>query len=370
MSKRGENIRKRKDGRWEARILDDTRNKYKSIYAKSYSEIKEKVRSIGNVKSREKSHRNIALKDLCKEWLNYTEIRAKQSTVAKYTHTINRHIIPQLGDLKVSEIEYSTINEFIKMKATSGKLDNSGGLSPKTVRDIVSILKQILKFAQANEYIQPINYDFSKPKSQIKELKVLTVTEQEKLVFYLKNNINFENSGILLALYTGIRLGELCALKWEDIDFNTSTIKIRKTIQRIQNTNKDSKHKTIIIIDTPKSINSIREIPIPDFIFTMLYELSKYNSSQNYILTGQKQFIEPRTYQYRFKKILKEAGVSDIKFHALRHTFATRAVEKEIDIKSLSEILGHATVSFTLDRYVHSSMELKKSNIEKLVACY
>ncbi len=166
----------------------------------------------------------------------------------------------------------------------------------------------------------------------------------------------------------GIRLGEICALKWEDINFQTQTLKINKTIQRIKNLDENAVTKTKIIIDAPKSQKSIRDIPIPSF---MLDLLEKNKADKNsYLLTGTPKYIEPRVYQDMFKKYLKESGINDIKFHALRHTFATRAIEKDFDIKSLSEILGHSSVKFTLERYVHPSDEYKRQNMEKLSVLY
>lgn len=270
MSKRGENIHKRKDGRWEARILDNNRNKYKSIYAGSYSELKSKIRNTESYKSKTKKLKTLTVKDLSEEWLKQIEIKTKQSTTAKYTHTIKNHILPYLGKINISELNCTVINEFIREKTANGKLDKSGGLSPKTIRDIISILNQMLRFAQTSEYIAPVKFDIPKPRTQEQELKALTPKEQEMLVRYVKNHINAENSGILIALYTGVRLGELCALQWKDIDFELSVIKITKTIQRIQNTDKSIPNKTRIIIDTPKSKKSMREIPIPDFIYDLL----------------------------------------------------------------------------------------------------
>ncbi len=369
MSKRGENIHKRKDGRWEARILID--DKYKSIYAKSYSEIKSKLRSqLTDKKTQSVIKTSLTVQDICAQWLSEIEIRIKQSTFAKYTHIVNKHIVPVLGGLKLSDIEHTTIQRYINEKIKCGRLDGSGGLSVKSIKDIVSVIKQILKYSMTRGYVKPMDFDLFCMKTQPKELQVLTPNEQTILVKYIKKHISNETIGILLALFTGLRIGELCALQWKDINFEISVITVNKTLQRIQNTDKKSACKTKVVIDTPKSIRSMRFIPIPDFIRDILFSENKAHSQDDYILTGTKAYAEPRTYQYKFKKILQSAGIRDVNFHALRHTFATRAIEHNMDVKSLSEILGHSTVNFTLERYVHSSMELKKVGIDKLAVCY
>lgn len=363
MAKRGENIRKRKDGRWEARILTDT-GKYKSVYAPTYSEVKSKIRTtdineIKLIKSK------ISFENLCTEWLKEKEIQNKKSTIAQYNGIINRHLIPYFKHTQISKIDRSIINTFIKQKTYIGKL------SAKTIQDITTVLVQILKYAVRENYILPLSFDFARPMVHKKELEVLSTREQEFLVNKIKQNINRENIGILLSLYAGLRLGEVCALQWQDIDFSAEIISVTKTMQRIPVTDCNSDTKTKIIIDTPKSLNSVRKIPIPDFLLTELITLSKNNQKNDYILTGhENRFTEPRAYQYKFKRILQETGIRDINYHALRHTFATRAVEQNIDIKTLSEILGHSTVSFTLDRYVHPTIVHKKQNIEKLAVCF
>lgn len=358
MSKRGENIHKRKDGRWEARILTET-GKYKSVYASSYHLVKEKAKQPQICKAENMSIKNISFEQMCKIWLKECELKNKQSTIARYNGIINKHLVPYFNN----KIDRNTINSFVKYKTFQCKL------SAKTVQDITAVLIQILKYAERESIIEPINYDIIRPKIVKKELEVLTPSEQEVLINKIKQNINQDNIGILLSLYAGLRIGEICALQWKDIDLKNGIISITKTMQRISVSNQE--HKTQIIIDTPKSQKSVRTIPVPDFLLPELKRLSFCCSSNAFVLTGsEKRFIEPRSYQYKFKKILESSKIRNINFHALRHTFATRAVEQNIDIKTLSEILGHSTVGFTLDRYVHPSFELKKQSIEKLVACY
>lgn len=181
---------------------------------------------------------------------------------------------------------------------------------------------------------------------------------------YLKENLTIKNAGIMLSLFTGLRLGEVCALKWSNIDLENSILYITTTMQRVQNLSIEGP-KTKVYVSEPKSACSIREIPIPDMLLRLLANFS--NNGSCYFLTGSSEkFIEPRNLQYHFKTVLKKALIFDMNFHALRHTFATRCIEVGVDIKTLSEILGHANVNITLNRYVHPSLEEKRLNMEKL----
>ena len=374
MPRHGENIYKRQDGRWEARYIQhyeiNGKAKYLSIYGKTYKEVKALLKTKEITIDFQKPSSNHTMENLCMEWLSYVKIRIKESTYARYYDLIRNHVIPALSDVKPAQLSNSHIDTFIKEKSLYGRLDGKGGLSSKTVRDLLSLMKQILRYAEKKNYISNFDYDIIAPKQQQRELPIFALSEQEQLVTYAKKNINLCTIGILLSLYTGIRLGELCALQWCDINLDWGTVQITKTIQRIKNVDGNSKFKTKIVIGKPKSQKSIRTIPLPDFFIEYLLQFRDRQNSKYYLLSGQSKYIEPRIFQTRFKKYLKKVGIDNKNFHSLRHTFATRAIESGFDIKTLSEILGHSSVKFTLENYVHTSHELKKTNMNKMQFVY
>lgn len=304
------------------------------------------------------------------DWLDTVKIRSKPSTYSKYNELLNKQIIPDIGHIDISELNTTLLSEFVLNKCENGRLDGNGGLSAKSVQDIISIVNLVMKFARSENYNVNGNICLLRPKRNKNEVKILDISEQKRLEKYLLDNLNLKTLGILLTLYTGFRIGEICALKRKNIDFNSGVINVENTLIRVKNIDKHSKEKTKVIIDSPKSKNSKRFIPIPDFLYVILKKHIYNLPDEAFILTGEiKKFVEPRTYENNFKKYLKEAKVEQINFHALRHTFATRAIEANFDVKTLSEILGHSDVNITLSIYVHSSIQLKRENMKKLKLC-
>lgn len=274
-------------------------------------------------------------------------------------------IIPALGKYPINKIGTSMMENFVSNKLTHGRLDGNGGLSPKTMSDMLTIIKESFKYAQVSGALTVCRFDGICFKQNAQEMRVLSVFEQQQLLSVLFDDFDRYKMGVFICLYTGIRIGELCALQWRDISFNEKVIVIGHTMQRLQNDDPNALNKTKIIITAPKSKASLRTIPLPDFVVHVIKPLAGLPSA--YILSGEcKTMIEPRTMQNKFKGYLDKGQISDANFHSLRHTFATRCIEAGFDIKTLSEILGHSSVKITLDRYVHSSMELKRSNMEKL----
>lgn len=372
MARRGENIRKRKDGRWEARYITsydrDGKARYKSIYAKSYSEVKQKLKKIVNTPNNTScSNSNITVKQVAEEWLSYSTVKIKSSTYDRYTDIVNNHIIGYFGKMKIKKIDNNILNSFIKHLHENGRKDGKGGLSAKTIQDIITVIKQIIKYAVANRYLAGFQLMLLPPKVTKKEIIIFSKEEQEKIesfiIGHLEENISY--LGILISFYTGIRLGELCALKWSDISIEEKTLCINKTMQRIKNTDKDAVSKTKIVITTPKSNKSIRTIPLCEVLIKIIKEQKRLSNA--YVSTGKcNQYLEPRSYERLFEKLLCECKIDNKNFHTLRHTFATNAIRAGVDIKTLSELLGHSSVKLTLDLYVHSDITEKRKAIEKL----
>lgn len=374
MPRRGENIYKRKDGRWEGRYIKqyiDGKAKYGYIYAKTYKELKEKMNRIDflftkeNTLSKESpsSTMQVTFGVIAEEWLVSLKPNLKESSIVKYNNLLNNYLFPKYENLSIYSITQEDIADFLnEIFHTGGK--KGTGLSSKTITSIFSVIKSVFEYAQKSKKLNIADISKINIKQTQKSLRILSISEQKKLNEYLKHNMDLINLGILLCLYTGIRIGEVCALKWEDISFEEQYLYVHKTMQRIQNLNNEGP-KTSISITKPKSECSIRRIPIPNEVFRILVALKGPQNA--FILSGETySFIEPRTMQYRFKVIIKKCNIEDANFHSLRHTFATRCVELGFDYKSLSEILGHATVNITLNRYVHPSMELKQKNMNML----
>ena len=372
MPKKGENIHKRKDGRWEWRYIDfykiDGKPHYKSVYSHSYTEVKN-LKNTSKPVSKTKIIFPVIkdIKQISNEWLECIAVKIKQSTRANYHTIVENHIMPYFSKIPLSHITTEIFEKFIVEKSNQ---EVPKKLSAKTVRCIVSVLAQILKFAEKHNYITPINYDVALPKIKRKKPNILPNEQQDVLKEYLLNNLSNEAIGILIVLHTGIRLGEICSLTWDDVDFQSGELLIRKTIQRVKNLNNETSRKTRLIIDTPKSEKSIRNIPLPDFLLKILKTYSKFHNKAEYILTGNRKYCDPRTFQNKFKAFLSKAKINKINFHAIRHTFGTKAIEVGFDAKSLSEILGHSSVRFSLDNYVQSTQEQQKSCIEKLAQGY
>ena len=373
MSKKGENIYKRKDGRWEGRYVrvygENGKTKYGYIYAATYREAKQKLEEKKchgeNLQVESAPNCNTRYSEILDAWLCSLCISVKESTYARYFRLIETHIRPFLGKYPICKISTQLIEGFIRNQLDSGRLDGKGGLSPKTVTDILTIIKSSMEYARYNGC--DIICDLRKLtiRKNDKEMRVLTQTEQSALVNVLLTDTDRYKFGVLLSLYTGIRIGDLCALRWEDISLPDSRLKVRKTMQRIQNTSIIAATKTKVVITEPKSQCSMRDIPLPRFIVEIAERFA--DSPNAFVLSGDKnKYVEPRTMQNHFKAYIKESRIEDANYHALRHTFATRCIEVGFDIKTLSEILGHANVNITLNRYVHSSFDLKCANMNKL----
>lgn len=359
MSKKGERIYHRKDGLWEARYIKEIdpfgKKKYGSVYGHTVKEAKEKRQEKeDNIRlfKRPIVTRNMTISELAEEYLYISKSRIKVSTMQRYKGYIKNHFNGTFGKQPIIYITNFSIHDFAVKKLEAG-------LSPQTVNLILVFLHSCFAYAhkQYNFVVPEIAYLLENKK----EMRVLSTEEQKRLARYLKQDLDVYKFGVLLALYTGLRIGELCGLKWEDI--SEDRIHVRRTVQRLQNENNSG---TKLYIGTPKTATSIREIPVPSFLKELIEEF-RANSTQEFVLgTDKMPIAEPRIMQIKFKEYLAATQIEKATFHTLRHTFATRCVEVDFEVKSLSTVLGHSNVATTLSLYVHSTFQLKLENMEKL----
>ncbi|MBS6395812.1 MAG: site-specific integrase [Clostridiales bacterium] len=365
---KGENIFKRKDGRWEARYIKgyelSGKIRYGFCYGRTYKEAKEKVTAakaaLINGKAITASGSKNRFAYFCDEWFGLHKGRFKESTCVKYETILEKYIKPELGECHPEMFNTELLEKF------SNELLMGNQLAPKTVKDILVMLHSILNYT--GRYFPEIlpQIELVYPRESRKEMRVLTRDEQSQLIRYLLDDLDACRFGILLALLTGMRIGELCALRWEKISLKENTVKISATMQRLRDPSPNRTAKTKVIIGSPKTARSERTIPLNEDAAALCRRMNPGDPAA-FVLTGGADYMEPRALQYRLERYTADCGLENVHFHTLRHTFATRCVEVGFEIKSLSEILGHANTSITLDRYVHSSMELKRNNMNKLV---
>ena len=347
----------RKDGRWEARISLGSVNgkrQSRSFYGRTKEQAEEKL--FGSYTFKISSGiTNLTVKELCEEWLAVCSQRVKISTLANYKMKIKKHIIPRFGDIMCCEITSKSLYIFMQDKLNVG-------LSPRYVTDIMVLLKSMFKYACREYGIADPFGNVVMPKCSKAKVRLLTGTEQKKLRNYLKKQNAPISLGVTLALAMGLRVGEVCGLVWDDIDFEKRILTVKRTVQRIPLNIDNKNRKTAVIVSSPKSENSAREIPIPAEVFIMLKRFR--SAPEHFILSNSTVPVEPRKMQYRFSKMLKTLDLPMVRFHSLRHCFASKAIEQGFDIKTLSEILGHSRIELTMNLYVHSDMERKRKCME------
>lgn len=370
MARHGENIRKRKDGRWEGRypVYNEAKGKqvYRSVYGRTYHEVRDKLTTQKNLSKSERELpdadgkqslqiclQDVMMTDMMQEWLITVKKIRKPSTYVKYSLICQNHLEKNFRNIALSEIT----NHFVKRKI-------SGALSESVLKSVYCVLNQILKYASVQYSIKIPALEKPVHETKNRPVQVLSKKEQQILIAALYHEMNLFKMAILLCLFTGLRLGELCALKWDDIDFENKILAVNRTVQRLYV--EGYKTKTILSETAPKSEHSRREIPLTD---ASLELFSCFRTNKEYIFGGDRP-LEPRTMQYRFKKILKDSHLQERNFHTLRHTFSTNCIESGIDVKSLSEMLGHSDVKITLNRYVHPSMDAKRQHMDILSRFY
>lgn len=306
---------------------------------------------------------------MLKYWLReYCVARVKPTTYDSYSYCVNKYIIPFFDSLNIKgeDLSSENIQYFIEY------IGEHSWLSQTYKRKIITVLKTATKklFRNSTNYETLINA-FDMPKIKNSQVEVFSICEQRRIESEILKSKDLKMYGILLAFYTGIRLGELCALRWEDFDFDMKTLSIKWSVSRTLNPEPHEKGRTKISLNSPKSFHSIRKIPLPGFLLTLLTEMNNGEIVKgNFVFSNKATPPDPRTYQRIYKKLIEKTGVPYRKFHAIRHTFATRALEEGVDVKTISELLGHSNVTITLNIYVHSLMKQKIIAIDKMDRLY
>lgn len=368
MSRRGTNIYKRKDGRWEGRIkkegLPEGVRRYRSIYGKTYAEVKKRMETARAEERWNRAPEKYTVEEAVILWLKERKPYWKQSTYSTYRNMADKYILPGLGNVRINGMDERIMEAFL------ADIRREKQLSAGYLHSICSVVIRAMKYMKKRHHYEIRIPDNLIPAGRYGERMLPGETELAALEAYLVRQAGEGDStclGILIALCTGLRIGETCALTWEDIDLKEGILSVHKNLQRVK-AQDGKKSSTEILFQTPKTGTSRRRIPIPPVLMPLLKAAAKTDNS--YIIPGKKKpWAEPRTLQYRFARILSRCGLEAFNFHMLRHAFATRCIAGGFDVKSLSEILGHSSIQITLNLYVHSSMERKKQLMEQFGLC-
>ena len=298
------------------------------------------------------------IREIALAWKSEKQRYVKQSTYAAYVLILENHILSSFGDCEV--LSEKLVQEFVLQKLNAG-------LCIKTVKDMLIVLRMVMKFGVKNGWINYCEWDIKYPTTVInKEMEVLTVTHHKKILDFIKQNFTFRNLGIYISLTTGLRIGEICGLKWSDINTDSGIITVNRTIERIYVVEGERRH-TELVINRPKTKNSCREIPMNKELLAMVKPLKKVVNINFYVLTNEEKPTEPRTYRNYYHRLMKHLNIPRLKYHGLRHSFATRCIESNCDYKTVSVLLGHANITTTLNLYVHPNMEQKKRCITQML---
>lgn len=301
---------------------------------------------------------NTQFKTLVNQWLKIKQPMITASTHANFMLIAENHLIPRFGKRKIGTIKETDIQEYILYLYEKGRIDKKGGLTVKTIRDIILVMRLALLYAYKEKVIPLLNWDLIEYPKDIQTNRIISLSkdEEQELIQCIYLDLNRKTAGILIALMTGLRIGELCGLQMRDITLSDNVIAVNRTVQRIYDKKKGASY---INIGPPKTASSVRTIPIPSLLGNIIKKFYTDNPN-HYFLTGKTKPTEPRTYRQYFARFLKRNNLKSVKFHEIRHTFAVRAIEiPEFDIKSLSEIMGHKNVSFTLNVYGRANLKQK-----------
>lgn len=368
MPRRGMNIYKRKDGRWEGRVKkENSRNgarQYISFYGRTYAEVKKRMEDAKAGLTDYSMSEKCTLEEAVAIWRKEKAPYLKKTTQTTYNQMISKYILPELGNLDIFSINEEVLERFIS------NIREQGEISISYQRNICAVIIRVMKYMKKRHHCEIKLPENILPAGRLEERLLPGREELAVLEQYLIQEAEDSTClGILTALYTGLRIGEVCALTWKDINLSEGTIHIHKNLQRVKSAGSNGqKNNTEILVQTPKSGNSRRMIPIPPVLLPLLAAWQQDDSF--YLIRGKKKpWAEPRTLQYRFSRILKQCGLENFNFHMLRHAFATRCIAGGFDVKSLSEILGHSSIQITLNLYVHSNMQRKIQLMSQFDGC-
>ena len=305
----------------------------------------------------------VTFEKVFEEWLVKKNAELKQSSLVKYRNIVRNYLKGRYEKTDIRKISYDEVHRYIlELRQSGGR--KRRGLADTTLRTIVTVIRSIFKYADRHMKLEVADLSELKIACDMKILRILSTKEQIRLEEECRKNMTQKDVGVILAMYAGLRIGELCALRWRDIRLDEGIINISRTVYRLQSVDANGK-KTKVVVEKPKSKKSIREIPIPEHLKDLLK--TRKGQDEEYLLSGSEKIVEPRGMQRYIKKLTEKLEMEKVTCHTLRHTFATRCVEFGVDIKTLSEILGHSSVQITMDRYVHPTMEMKKRSMEKMV---
>ena len=369
MARRGENIRKRKDGRWEGRYIKGRKPDHSAIwgyvYGRTYTAVKKELTIRKNsMQTYTLSADNVTFSELSQNWESSISLGVKPSTAAHYHYTLVHYILPVLGNCRVQDLNTSLLEQGL-LQIIAPKNGCHKPLAHSMARECLALVRRICRYAAHIRLMHPIEIEIKLPHTVPKPAQVLSQPEQKRITFFAEKSPTARKVGLLLMMQMGLRIGEVCGLQWGDFDLTAGVLSVRRTVKRIYVAN----GQTEVVVQTPKTHSSTRKIPIPRGILRILNRLYSSHTPQEWFLSGNADKpVEPRCYRKSLHSYLRRAGVPTVNPHALRHTFATTCLQAGCNVKTLSELLGHASSDITMKRYVHTCWDWKRAEMDRIFA--